>query len=438
MKTTKTLSVYLVILSLIFGLTITTDAQEYKLKQSTGMSGMTTESTVYVKKMRKRTESKGYMGIGANIVTIEQCDLRRTITLNTKKKLYFIQPFVQDSSEKTETATNKKPKPEVAAAKNDATAGVITMYYHVLDTGERKKMHGFTARRIWTTTRIIPSAKTCSLKDSMRIETDGWYIDLPEFNCPSDNGGSSAMQNYQKPECQDKYVTKRSGSGKLGFPLSEKRTIIMGGQKSQGDFSMDMQTLELTTGKLDSMLFTIPPDYSQASSYEQLQDKFDMSQYQQEAKNAMNNSQENNNNVATEQKTAGKTRIGVYEPKGEGLPSPSLQQQLVATLNSGEYEAIAVSSEEQARAMNCDMVLSTDFTRVKQAGKLGGIMKAIKNTDPSAASSFNLDATFKLNLLADGSLKTQQKLSGKYEGVIDEAAGKAVKEGGKQVLDAIK
>ena len=75
-------------------------AQQYKLKQGSNMMGMNYESTIYVKGMRKRTEG-GMMilGIGGNIVTIEQCDLQRYIKINDKKKLYFIEPFAKGNEE---------------------------------------------------------------------------------------------------------------------------------------------------------------------------------------------------------------------------------------------------------------------------------------------------------------------------------------------------
>jgi len=57
-------------------------AQQYKLRQVNNMMGMKSESTIYVKGMRKRTEGGGIMGIGASLVTIEQCDLQRTVYLN--------------------------------------------------------------------------------------------------------------------------------------------------------------------------------------------------------------------------------------------------------------------------------------------------------------------------------------------------------------------
>ena len=115
------------------------DAQQYKLKQVTSTSGMKSESTIYVKGPRKRTEGGGYMGMGANLVTIEQCDLQRTIRINDKKKLYLIEPFSKESEEKGEDdikpAAKTKNTSPVVQPKN---GGVIYMYYNITDTGERK------------------------------------------------------------------------------------------------------------------------------------------------------------------------------------------------------------------------------------------------------------------------------------------------------------
>ncbi|MEP6787430.1 MAG: hypothetical protein ABJB40_03300, partial [Acidobacteriota bacterium] len=88
-------------------------AQNYKLKQKTTISGQTFESTVYVKNPRKRTESSGYMGMGSDVATIEQCDLKRTVKVNDKKKLYFIEPFAADAAEPPPAA----PRPPAAATK---------------------------------------------------------------------------------------------------------------------------------------------------------------------------------------------------------------------------------------------------------------------------------------------------------------------------------
>lgn len=420
------------------------NAQQYKLRQTTNMMGMKSESTIYVKGMRKRTEGGGFMGQPNNLVTIEQCDRQRTITLNDKKKLYYIEPFSKEAEEVIDEDAKPAVKPVVkpkVVTGQPKTGGTITMYYNITDTGERKKMYGFTARHVWTTQKMKPSPDACTMKDSMIIKTDGWYIDLPEFNCPirykpvqTNNTGG-----YQKPDCQDKFVTRRSGKGKTGFPLIEKRTMIMGGgNAATSEFVTDLETLELTTGKLDSMLFEIPPGYSEAKSMSELEDKFDptamIKQYTDQYKK-----EGDDNAVISDVKKPGMLRIGVFEPKGgEQLQAGVLQQHLVSVLQNNTVEAVAVNTEEEARKLNCDLLLNTDIVKMKQASKVGGLLKAIKNADPNAATSFNIEANMLLTNLADGSVRTEQSVNGKYEGKPDDAAKKALDEGGRLVLKALR
>ncbi|MEO6611372.1 MAG: hypothetical protein ABIT05_04540 [Chitinophagaceae bacterium] len=417
-------------------------AQQYKLRQSNAMMGMKAASTIYVKGMRKRTEGGGYTGQVNNIVTIEQCDLQRTIKLNDKKKLYFIEPFAKDKEEVIDDDAKTPVKTKPVTTQPTGKGGVITMWYNITDTGERKKMYGFTARHIWTMQKMKPSPDACMMKDSMIIKTDGWYIDLPLFNCPETYTGRATAPDYQaKPDCQDRFVNHKSGKGKLGFPLTETRTMIMGnGQGQTSEFKMELETLELSTLKLDSMLFEIPPGYTLATNVSELQDKFDMNEYIKQSKEKYNDITNNTQQPSpTQEKKAGMTRIGVFEPTGEGqFPGAALQQQLIGNLSGGNIEAVAIASEEQAKEFHCDYQLKTDFTRVKQASKMGGLIKAIKNTDPSATSSYTIEASLLLLSTADGSTRLDQKVSGKYEGKPEEAAGKALEEGSRLVLKALK
>ncbi len=416
--------------------------QQYKLRQNSEMMGMKTESTIYVKGSRKRTEPGAVMGM-APIITIEQCDLQRTIHISDKKKMYYIEPFAKEEEEvideDVKTAPVKKTVPVVKDTVKTKKGGTIYMWYSIIDTGERKKMYGFTARHIWTTMKMKPSEDACYMKDSMVIKTDGWYIDLPQFNCPVryKPTNTQATGSYQKPDCQDKYVTRRSGRGKLGFPLEEKRTMIMGGTKTT-EFETNMGTIELISGKQDSMLFEIPPGYAQAASLDELQEKFNAADMIKEYQKNMDKGVDNMPVVTGEKKT-GVIRIGVYEPKGEDQVTPAtLQQYLVGSVNGGNIEAIAVANEEEARNKKCDYVLNTDFTRFKSGSKVGGLLKAVKNADPNAASSFNIEAGFKLVSLADGSTRVQKDVSGKYDGKAEEAARKALDEGARQVIRDLK
>ncbi|MBL7747656.1 MAG: hypothetical protein JNM19_09540 [Chitinophagaceae bacterium] len=435
----KHLFIFTAIVIMSFSFVATAHAQQYKLRQTTSVMGMKTESTIYVKGMRKRTETGSMMGMPAPPITIEQCDLQRTIKINDKKKLYFIEPFSKETEEVIDEDIKAVPsKSKPVATKPSQKGGTITMWYNITDTGERKKMYGFNARHVWTSQKMKPSPDACSMKDSIIIKTDGWYIDLPQFNCPIRyRPGKMSMDpnDRPKPECQDRFVTRRSGKGKLGFALIETTTIIMGGKGAQvSEFQTNLETLEFSAAKLDSMLFEIPPGYKLAASEDELQEKFDMGEMMRQAKNEGLGQVKT---VITEEKTSGKIRIGVYEPKGEGLQLSELQQHLTNSISVGNIEAVTVSSEEQAKKLNCDYTLTSDFIKIKQGSKVGGLLKAIKNTDPNAASSFNMDISLTLTNLSDGSLKMQPKLSGKYEGKIDEAAKKALDEGSRQIVKGL-
>lgn len=419
-----------------------TEAQQYKFRQVTNMMGMKMETTIYVKGMRKRTEPGSMMGMPASPITIEQCDLQRTIKINDKKKLYYIEPFAKDDEEiidedvKTVPKTKTPPKPTTTQK-----GGIIYISYSITDTGERKKMYGFNARHVWTSNKMVPSPESCTMKDSLLIKTDGWYIDLPQFNCPVNykRYNNPQQTDRQKPECTDKFVTRRRGKGKLGFPLIETTTIIMGdGKKSTSQFETNLETLELTTAKLDSMLFEIPIGYTETKNEQDLQDKLDINDIMNQYKKN-NNNNDNDKPAANDPKGEGKIRIGVLVPTGdEQVNAADLQQYLAGILISGTVEAVAVSSEEEAKNAQCDYSLATTFVRVKSGSKVGGLLKAVKNADPNAASSFTIEANMLLKSLVDGSVKAQPKIDGKFEGKIDDAAKKAMDDGSRQVLRAIK
>ena len=445
----KSLFFFIAILLVVFSSSNPALAQQYKLRQVNNMMGLKTESTIYVKGMRKRSESAGMMGMPSPPITIEQCDLQRTIKINNNKKLYFIEPFSKETEEvidedaKVITPVKKPVAPLPTEKTGSQKGGIIYMIYNITDTGERKKMYGFTARHIWTSQKIKPSPDACTMKDSIIIKTDGWYIDLPEFNCPiSYRPGKTSMPTNEKqqPDCMDRFVTRRSGKGKLGFALSETRTMIMGNKSAKtSEMEMSLETLEFSTEKLDSMLFEIPPGYTLATTESELEDKFDMAEMMKQVGKI------NPNNgdiipVDNEQKKPGVLRIGVYEPTGgDGqLQVSSLQKQLATSLTGGTIEGIVISSEEEAKKYNCDYTLATDFVKIKSGSKVGGLLKAIKNSDPNAVTSYTIEANLTLIKLSDGSTRLKPNVSGKYDGKIDEAAGKALDDGSNQIVRGLK
>src|SRR5438045_6003451 len=102
--------------------------------------------------------------------------------------------------------------------------GVVTMTVNTVDTGERKEMFGFTARHLKRTTMSQSSADACN-QQQMKIDTDGWYINLEYgLSCPA------ATRPPQGPRtnmngCRDRYQFKRTGPTNLGYPLVETTTM---------------------------------------------------------------------------------------------------------------------------------------------------------------------------------------------------------------------
>jgi hypothetical protein len=211
--------------------------------------------------------------------------------------------------------------------------------------------------------------------------------------------------------------------------------IMNDGKGKTTEFKTDLETLEFSTAKLDSMLFTIPPGYTEVKTEAELQDKMTMSGIIEQAKTMNNN---NPNLGVTEQKPAGIIRIGVYEPKGEGITASDLQRYLATLLSGGKVQGISVSSEEEAKKMKCDYSLNTEFVTIKKGGNMGGLIKAIKNADPNAASNYTIENSLTLKKLDDGSIRLNQKIDGKYDGKLDDAAKRSLEEESQLVLRTIK
>lgn len=116
---------------------------DVKIKQKVSVEGQGMEQTTMIKGARERRETKIVVSEEAgdfmpNIASITQCDLRRTLQVNDKKKLYTADPFGDDAP--TPTA----PK----AATKTVKGGTVTITYTVTVTGERKTMFGLTARHL--------------------------------------------------------------------------------------------------------------------------------------------------------------------------------------------------------------------------------------------------------------------------------------------------
>ena len=411
--------------------------QNYKIKQSTSMQGMDMSSTVYVKGSRKRSESGGMMGMGSDVATIEQCDLNRTVQVSDKKKLYYVmethEPSTKPAATPTKFSVTDKPK----------KGGTITYTSNITDTGERKQMFGLTARHLKTSMTTTSSPDACS-PVNMSMETDGWYVDLPAFSCPAPIPNNPYSYGGNKAGCQDTVVMKSTGGGKLGFPLELTQTMHSG----NNTFSSTLTTIEFSKAALDDALFNVPADYTLASNSQDLYGKPDFSAM-------MGGDQGTTDKNAGPAKLGtppmapddkggkkpGTIRIGVLTPtvrNSDPISTPALQSYLVSQLTRGKTEAIAVSSEAEARAVGCDYFLTSDFTKLKQstAGKIGGMFGGM--TGAPTAGKFDAQLDYSLVSLADGKSVVKAKAATKTETEVNQAAQATLSIEAQAVLAAAK
>ena len=204
---------------LLAGLSATASA-DIKIKSRTSFGGQPGhEMTTYIKGKRQRSEMPG------GTATVTQCDLRRTVQLNGAAKTYLVSPFDDPAAA---TAT---PPAAAAGARTQPAArrgGVVTTTVTSTDTGERKQMFGYTARRIKTTMVTESSPDACN-PQQMRMETDGWYIDFNVgFDCAEQTATADRPPTLQAGGCRDTHRMKTVGTARTGYPVHVTMTMFDG------------------------------------------------------------------------------------------------------------------------------------------------------------------------------------------------------------------
>jgi len=416
MKRVVNFSVLLLVAHFVGGVLF---AQNYKIKQVTNIAGQKLESTIYVKNPRKRTESGSMMGMGGDVASIEQCDLKRNVKISDKKKSYFITPFASESTEEPVSKSRTAPPPTRVKK-----GGTVTISTALNDTGERKQMFGLTARRIKSSIKVVSSPDACS-QSNTSMEIDGWYVDLPQFSCPV-NLRDAIPYQPQRGGCQDRTIIKNTGGGRLGFPLSLTQTIDSGDGR---DFTQTIETIEFSKATLADSLFDIPADYTLAKQESDLYGRPDIAAMMKAAQADGESTEFPQPGTASTvtAKKPGVKRVGVLAPAGtfdSSLSATELQRILVSKLTANGVDAIPISSEADAKSGSCDLILTSQFSKFKQsaASKIGGLFGKITDTDTSSTRSWEMQVDYNLAAVSDGKNILKNKASLKSGGEARQAA----------------
>jgi hypothetical protein len=374
---------------------------DVKIKARQTMQGQAYENTVYIKGKRERTEQN--MG-GMQSVMITQCDLRRSVQLMPQSKAYLVTVFDEGVSSNQSAIRNPQSKIE--------KGGVINMTVTNKDTGERKQMFGYTARRI-ITTMITESSPDACTQTKTKMEIDGWYIDAAfALNCDYGNNGGY-MPRSEKAGCQDRFNAKTIGAAKTGYPVYTKTTMF--DDKGNPTYSFTNEVLELSKATLDQALFEVPADYREVKDSSELYASMASSQnsIEDEDYNANSGVNQNVKNLANQKpsvaatlgaKKAGVIRLGLASVKtgdiGEGMNATDLAAAVGNTfgqyLKASNIELVQIEAklptamESEARQKECDYIVYATVSHKK--GKSGfGLFKkiapALANVIPAGSST---------------------------------------------------
>ena len=240
-------------LSLIVALLVplAVQAEDLHIKKSVLVGGnfvSTTETSI--KGARERN-------VSGNTVTIRQCDLNRTLTVNEQAQTYFVTNDPQDDAAARAAAL-------VTGAAPADSGGQILVTTTITDTGERKPMYGYTARHLKAAVVEESSKNACS-QVSQKYEIDGWYADLSK----EQTGCAHFVPPVQQGQgCNDRVVARRVGSGKPGYPLRESITMHNADTTTT---TVTVQISEITKQQdLPAELFDIPAQYRQVNTAAEL------------------------------------------------------------------------------------------------------------------------------------------------------------------------
>lgn len=394
---------------------------DLKIRQKVTMSGQTFETTKMIKGARQRTEQKsgaGAMDFMSQVASIEQCDLRRTVRVNDSKKLYFIEPF----AEETTPTPNAPSRPTKTTTRR---GGTVTMTYNVTDTGERKTIFGLTARHLKVLMETESSADSCGGASRSKMEIDGWYVDFSaDFNCPYDIP-ETPRGVTEKPDCRDRVIFK-GNRGKTGFLLNG--TMTMFDENGQAMMTQTTETLEISRSPLAAALFDVPADYRLAADSQELYAMPSMTDMMRQ-----NEQMSENPNQTTPTKSAMKT-VGINLNFGADAARIN-QAEIAAYLQSKLREN---NLNARTGAGGTDYVLKVEFKKVKEsaAGKIGGIFGKVTGVETKAGKT-EIEMTMTLTKGDTTAALKQTRIAQKYDGAVSEAIKAAIDDALEQVLSEI-
>lgn len=230
-------------------------AEDIHIKKSITVGGNLVSTTeTAIKGARERSVTQGPNG---NTITVRQCDLKRTLTLNEQAQTYLINndPVDENAAKAAALVTG--------GAAPESQGGKIVVTTTLTDTGERKTIYGYQARHLKGKITQEPSADACT-QVRQSFEIDGWFADITKEQSAC---ATIAPPVQQSNGCSDKVIARRLGTGKPGYPLQENITVPA---PDGSTMTVGILTSEITKQSLPDELFNVPAGYRQVNSLAEL------------------------------------------------------------------------------------------------------------------------------------------------------------------------
>ena len=329
-----------------------------------------TASTIQLKGARAR------IAVGDNLVSIQQCDAKQTVQLNTQTRTYLESPFDVGSATGSADALEKRKK-----------GGQVTYATTVTDTGESQPMLGFTARRLKTVSTRDFSAAACD-KRPQRVEVDGWYIELPEtVTCATVPAREVAVLiDPKNADCVDEVRYERSKTP-LGYPLKYTAVQTLGEEPA---VTTTMEVSRLERVDVAATEVEVPADYVEVGTVAQLT--------------------ADHRPGEAGVKKPGTLRIGLMPIGNKSdakLETDMFNEATLESFSETDLDIVRLSGtspgevEADARSKDVDLVLTSTIAEVKNAR--GGMMGKISGSSGDAFS-----AKVDYALVAPGQAKPRQ------------------------------
>ncbi|HUM05260.1 MAG TPA: hypothetical protein VLT90_07355 [Terriglobales bacterium] len=189
-------------------------------------------------------------------IGIQQCDLRTVYRLHPFMKSYIKMTVPERQRERPQ---DEIPPLEQLQMRN-LNGPDVTITVDAVDTGDRRQMGSYEARRVKTTITVEPSKRATTKPGTMQV--DGWYLDLKGVACFERDTQQPVDVNkivFEVVRNHDHPIVRLLGNAPSGFAVEQNSTRKEGGNVILGKIEL----LEFSEQPLDPSLFEPPPDYTQ-------------------------------------------------------------------------------------------------------------------------------------------------------------------------------